>query len=55
MRLGARGRRLTHDDLANCEKTVFAPSETFSMLAEIDRVIVEPGGWLAAVQTAVNA
>ena len=55
MRLGARGRRLTHDDMAHCKKVAFALSASFSNLAEIDRVIIELGGWPAAVQNAVNA
>ena len=52
MRLGARGRRLTHDDMAHCKKIAFALSATFSLLAETDRVIVELSAWPAAVQNA---
>ena len=52
MRLGAPGRRLTHDDMAYCKKIAFALSASFSLSAEIDRVIVDLSGWPAAVKNA---
>ena len=47
-----RGRSLTDDDIAHYQKIVAALSETIRLMAEIDRVIDEHGGWPGAFQTA---
>jgi hypothetical protein len=43
-----KGRRLTADDRAHYQKIVVALSETIRLMAEIDAVIDEHGGWPAA-------
>ena len=46
-----KGRTLSQDDITHCQKIVVALSETIRLMAEIDRVIDEHGGWPAAFQT----
>lgn len=50
-----KGRMLSQDDIAHYQKIVVALSETIRLMAEIDRVIDEHGGWPGAFQTAVKA
>ena len=50
-----KGRTLTDDDIAHYQKVVVALSETIRLMAEIDRVIDEHGGWPGAFQTATPA
>jgi len=50
-----KGRTLTDDDIAHYQKIVVALSETIRLMAEIDRVIDEHGGWPGAFQTAAPA
>ena len=50
-----KGRTLTDDDLAHYQKVVVALSETIRLMADIDRVIDEHGGWPGAFQTATPA
>ena len=50
-----KGRMLTDDDIAHYQKIVVALSETIRLMAEIDRVIDEHGGWPGAFQTAAPA
>lgn len=45
---GQRGRALTKDDIAHYHKIVVALSETIRLMAEIDRVIDQHGGWPSA-------
>jgi len=40
-----KGRQLTADDIAHYEKIVIALNETIRLMAEIDKVIEEHGGW----------
>lgn len=47
-----KGRTLTDDDLAHYQKIVVALSETIRLMAEIDQVIDEHGGWPGAFQAA---
>ena len=46
-----KGRTLSADDIAHYQKIVVALSETIRLMAEIDRVIDEHGGWPGAFQT----
>jgi Type ISP C-terminal specificity domain len=50
-----KGRTLSQDDITHYQKIVVALSETIRLMAEIDRVIDEHGGWPAAFQTTTNA
>ena len=50
-----KGRTLTDDDIAHYQKIVVALAETIRLMAEIDRVIDEHGGWPGAFQTAAPA
>ena len=45
-----KGRTLSNDDIAHYQKIVVALSETIRLMAEIDRVIDEHGGWPGAFQ-----
>jgi hypothetical protein len=47
-----KGRTLTDGDLAHYQKIVVALNETIRIMAEIDAVIEEHGGWPGAFQTA---
>lgn len=47
-----KGRTLTKDDIAHYHKIVVALSETIRLMAEIDRVIDQHGGWPGAFTTA---
>ena len=40
-----KGRTLTKDDLVHYQKIVVALSETIRLMAEIDAVIEQHGGW----------
>jgi predicted helicase len=40
-----KGRKLTYDDTQHYQKVVVALSETVRLMAEIDEVIGEHGGW----------
>jgi hypothetical protein len=40
-----KGRQLTYDDLTHYQHIVSALSETIGLMAEIDAVIEEHGGW----------
>ena len=46
-----KGRTLSKDDIAHYQKIVVALSETIRLMAEIDKVIDEHGGWPGAFQT----
>jgi predicted helicase len=46
-----KGRILTKDDIAHYHKIVVALSETIRLMAEIDKVIDQHGGWPGAFQT----
>jgi hypothetical protein len=46
-----KGRKLTKDDIEHYQKIVVALSETIRLMAEIDKVIDEHGGWPGAFQT----
>ena len=46
-----KGRTLSHDDIAHYQKIVVALTETIRLMAEIDEVIDEHGGWPGAFQT----
>jgi hypothetical protein len=46
-----RGRELSADDIAHYQKIVVAISETIRIMAEIDEVIEEHGGWPDAFVT----
>ena len=50
-----KSRTLSQDDIAHYQKIVVALSETIRLMAEIDRVIDEHGGWPAAFQTTASA
>ena len=50
-----KGRTLSEDDIAHYQKIVVALSETIRLMAEIDRVIDEHGGWPGAFQTTAEA
>ena len=45
-----KGRKLTKDDIEHYQKIVVAISETIRLMAEIDKVIDEHGGWPGAFQ-----
>ena len=45
-----KGRKLTKDDIEHYQKIVGALSETIRLMAEIDKVIDEHGGWPGAFQ-----
>ncbi|OHE84184.1 MAG: hypothetical protein A2190_00375 [Lysobacterales bacterium RIFOXYA1_FULL_69_10] len=47
---GKPGRTLTSDDVTHYHKIVVALSETIRLMAEIDRVIEQHGGWPTAFQ-----
>jgi plasmid maintenance system killer protein len=40
-----KGRTLTHDDIEHYQRTVSALAETRSLLAQIDALIADHGGW----------
>jgi predicted helicase len=46
-----KGRKLTKEDIAHYQKIVVALSETIRLIAEIDKVIDEHGGWPGAFQS----
>ena len=46
-----KGRTLSKDDIAHYQKIVVALRETIRLMAEIDNVIDEHGGWPGAFQT----
>ena len=46
-----KGRTLTKDDIAHYHKIVVALSETIRLMAEIDKVIDQHGGWPGAFST----
>jgi predicted helicase len=46
-----KGRKLTKEDIEHYQKIVVAISETIRLMAEIDKVIDEHGGWPGAFQT----
>ncbi len=46
-----KGRTLSNDDISHYHKIVIALSETIRLMAEIDEVIDEHGGWPSAFQT----
>lgn len=45
-----KGRKLTKEDIEHYQKIVVALSETIRLMAEIDKVIDEHGGWPGAFQ-----
>ena len=47
-----KGRKLSKDDIEHYQKIVVAISETIRLMAEIDKVIDEHGGWPGAFQAA---
>jgi len=47
-----KARKLTDEDLAHYQKIVFSLNETIRIMAKIDEVIEEHGGWPGAFQTA---
>ncbi len=46
-----KGRNLTDDDIAHYSKVVTVLSETIRLMAEIDKVIDQQGGWPGAFQS----
>ena len=46
----SKGRKLTKDDIEHYKRIVAAISETMRLMAEIDKVIDEHGGWPGAFQ-----
>jgi len=50
-----KGRSLSNDDIAHYQKIVVALSETIRLMAEIDYVIDQHGGWPGAFQTEAPA
>ena len=46
-----KGRTLSDEDIAHYQKIVVALSETIRIMAEIDEVIEQHGGWPGAFQT----
>jgi len=46
-----KGRKLTKEDIEHYRKIVVAISETIRLMAEIDKVIDEHGGWPSAFQS----
>lgn len=49
-----KGRTLSDDDISHYEKIVVAISETIRLMAEIDEVIEEHGGWPGAFVTSAG-
>jgi hypothetical protein len=49
-----KGRTLTDEDIAHYHKVVIALTETIRLMAEIDEVIDQHGGWPGAFQTTDN-
>lgn len=47
-----KGRTLSDEDIAHYHKIVIALTETIRLMAEIDEVIAQHGGWPGAFQTA---
>jgi predicted helicase len=47
-----KGRTLTDEDIAHYHKIVIALTETIRLMAEIDEVIAQHGGWPGAFQNA---
>lgn len=47
-----KGRTLTDEDIVHYHKIVIALTETIRLMAEIDEVIAQHGGWPGAFQTA---
>lgn len=45
-----KGRALSADEIAHCQRIVVALNETIHLMAEIDRVIEIHGGWPQAFQ-----
>ena len=45
-----KGRKITKDEIEHYQKIVMAISETIRLMAEIDKVIDEHGGWPDAFQ-----
>ena len=52
---GNPGRILSNEDVEHYQKIVVAISETIRIMAEIDAVIDEHGGWPGAFQTESNS
>jgi hypothetical protein len=50
-----KGRNLSADDRAHYQKIIVALSETIRLMAEIDKVIDEHGGWPGAFAGSANA
>ncbi len=50
-----KGRTLTPDDIAHYHKIVVALSETIRLMAEVDAVIEQHGGWPGAFQTTTKS
>ncbi|MRD47438.1 hypothetical protein GHT07_09125 [Caenimonas koreensis DSM 17982] len=50
-----KGRTLTKDDLVHYQKVVVALTETIRLMAEIDKVIDQHGGWPAAFNATQQA
>jgi hypothetical protein len=50
-----KGRPLSDEDIAHYHKIVVALSETIRLMAEIDKVIDQHGGWPGAFQTGATA
>ena len=48
------GRKLTDEDIAHYQKIVVALNDTIRIMAEIDTVIEEHGGWPGAFATSAN-
>jgi len=49
-----KGRTLSDDDIAHYQKIIVALNETIRIMAEIDTVIDQHGGWPAAFQTGAD-
>jgi len=49
-----KGRRLLKDDIDHYHKIVVALSETIRLMAEIDKVIIDHGGWPGAFTAAAS-
>ena len=47
-----KGRKLSKGDIEHYQKIVIALSETIRLMAEIDKVIEEHGGWPGAFKAA---
>jgi hypothetical protein len=50
-----KGRTLTDEDIAHYHKIVIALTETIGLMAEIDEVIDQHGGWPAAFASAASS